>query len=177
VQRTHRALREALVSLILERGFEAISVQDVIDRADVGRSTFYAHFADKEDLLLSGFDDLRRALRAASPAGGEGPLAFTLGLAEHVHEQKRLFRALVGKRGGPPVQSRFRAMLIELIREDLAGIDHPLVEPGVQYLAGAFMEMLTWWVETRNGLTAQQFDQMFHELSAAILRRLTHRQS
>ena len=63
VLRTRRTLREALVQLILQRGWEKVSVLEVCERADVGRSTFYTHFADKEELLLSGFDDLRQALR------------------------------------------------------------------------------------------------------------------
>lgn len=51
VQRTERLLREALVSLIREKGFEGLSVQQIIDRADVGRATFYAHFDNKDDLV------------------------------------------------------------------------------------------------------------------------------
>jgi AcrR family transcriptional regulator len=63
VQRTQRLLREALVALIREKGFEALSVQEIIDRANVGRATFYAHFDNKEDLLASGFDELRASLK------------------------------------------------------------------------------------------------------------------
>ena len=59
VQRTRELLRGALFSLIREKGFEVLTVQDIIDRANVGRATFYAHFDNKEDLLLSGFDVLR----------------------------------------------------------------------------------------------------------------------
>ena len=57
--RTRKLLQEALVSLILEKGYEKVTVQNVIDRANVGRSTFYAHFQNMDDLLLSQFDDLR----------------------------------------------------------------------------------------------------------------------
>src|SRR6185437_2006254 len=64
VERTQRALREALIRLVLERGWDDVSVQDVCARANVGRSTFYLHFADKEELLVSGFGGLQEALRA-----------------------------------------------------------------------------------------------------------------
>ena len=58
VGKTRKALKEALTDLILEKGYEAVTVQDVIDRADVGRSTFYAHFVDKDDLLMAILADL-----------------------------------------------------------------------------------------------------------------------
>lgn len=64
VERTQRLLSEALLSLIRERGYEALSVQDIIDRANVGRATFYAHFDNKEDLLVSRLDGLRSTLQA-----------------------------------------------------------------------------------------------------------------
>lgn len=63
VQRTRELLRAALLSQIEEKGFEATSVQNIIDRANVGRATFYAHFDNKEDLLVSGLDGLRTALK------------------------------------------------------------------------------------------------------------------
>src|SRR5689334_24059575 len=59
VRRTRRLLREALLALVAEKGYDRVTVQDVLDRADVGRATFYAHFRDKDDLLVSGFDELR----------------------------------------------------------------------------------------------------------------------
>ena len=63
VQRTHQLLRGALVALIQEKGFEALTVQDIIDRANVGRATFYAHFDNKEDLLVSGLEEFRASIR------------------------------------------------------------------------------------------------------------------
>jgi len=70
VQRTKRLLREALLALIREKRFEALSVQDVIDRADVGRATLYVHFDNKEDLLVSGFDGLRASLKERANLAG-----------------------------------------------------------------------------------------------------------
>src|SRR5690349_10072505 len=71
IQRTRQLLLDALSTLILEKGYEAITVQDLIDRANLGRSTFYSHFQDKEDLLLKGVESLWNGLethlRAATP--------------------------------------------------------------------------------------------------------------
>ena len=59
ISKTRRALKKALTELILELGYEDVTVQDVIDRADVGRSTFYAHFVDKDDLLMAILAELQ----------------------------------------------------------------------------------------------------------------------
>lgn len=63
VRRTRRLLAEAFVALVLGVGYERITVQDILDRADVGRSTFYAHFRDKQALLETCFDDMREQLK------------------------------------------------------------------------------------------------------------------
>lgn len=67
VQKTKKLLSDALVSLILEKGYEEVSIQDILDRANVGRSTFYAHYENKEQLLLFGHEHLRNlALKEGS---------------------------------------------------------------------------------------------------------------
>jgi len=78
--RTRRALHEALISLILRKGYDAVTIQEIIDEADVGRATFYAHYRGKEDLLRGGFEILRTELKAARDAasakrgrGRDGP--------------------------------------------------------------------------------------------------------
>src|SRR5689334_1033995 len=106
VRRTRKQLRDALVALVLERGWDAVSVRDVCARADIGRSTFYVHFADKEELLLSGFDDLHQALEHERTSASE-PFGFVTSLITHASENVRLFRALIGKRSGQAVQRRF----------------------------------------------------------------------
>jgi AcrR family transcriptional regulator len=62
-------ISDALMALIQEKGFEALSVQDIIDRANVGRATFYAHFDSKEDLLASGIENLRESLKERQRQG------------------------------------------------------------------------------------------------------------
>ena len=69
VQRTRTLLTRALMELIVEKGYQAITVQDIIDRANLGRSTFYAHFLDKEDLLMSGLEEVVHQLIQGMKSG------------------------------------------------------------------------------------------------------------
>jgi AcrR family transcriptional regulator len=171
VTRTHGALHDALIALILERGWDETSVQHVCDRANVGRSTFYAHFANKEKLLISGFGELRRALRAQESNESRAPaFGFVRGLIEHAHENQRLFRAVIGKRSGLVVQRRFRQLLIELTEEDLTagGILAARREAAAHYIAGALFELLTWWIDSRSALAPHELETVFHKLTTPV---------
>lgn len=172
VQRTRRALRDALVALIVERGWEKFTVQDVCDRADVGRSTFYMHFADKEELIAGGLRDLGRSLRGQLAAlGSMQPLGFSRGLVEHAHEQRRLFLAIVGKKGGHLVQAKFRELVQELVEADLSN----LLSAGARrdaaaaFLGGAFLELLRWSLESRSPPAPEEVDRLFQELAQPVL--------
>ncbi|HLA33291.1 MAG TPA: helix-turn-helix domain-containing protein, partial [Rhodocyclaceae bacterium] len=70
VQRTRNALREALVELMMERTWDEIGVQDICERANIGRSTFYMHFSSKDEWQQGAFDDLRREIRARHDKAG-----------------------------------------------------------------------------------------------------------
>ena len=179
VQRTLDTLRDALITLMHERGWDNLSVQDICDRANVGRSTFYNHFADKEDLLVKGFGNLRDALSGGvrRQASGEAPpLAFVRGLIEHVGDNLRLSQAFVGKRSGHFVARQFRQMVLELVQEDLVlAPPGPHREAGAHFVAGAFCEMLTWWLDgPKRAWTIEDFEVNFLKLvrpAMATLRR------
>src|SRR3954463_5908055 len=100
VARSRTMLQEALISLISKKGYDAITVDDICTAANVGRSTFYAHYTSKDDLKRSGLDQLRRQLvdrqKEASAASGAGHLAFSLTLLEHARDHLHHYRALVG---------------------------------------------------------------------------------
>jgi len=126
VERTRELLSRALLSLIPEKGFDAVTVQDVIDRANVGRSTFYTHFVDKEDLLIQAMDPfsvhLRERQRKALSAGGHsdaGAFAFSRELFSHAEGHRDVFRAMVGKQSALVLQRHFQRMQVDLVREEL----------------------------------------------------------
>jgi AcrR family transcriptional regulator len=126
VVRSRRLLQDALVALILERGYAAVTVQAVLDRADVGRATFYAHFTSKEALLLSLFEGLRESLQREL-AGithetvarfGEG-VGLLQPLFAHAAQNRRLYQALLRSRDGAGLLQELRAMLAGPLRAHL----------------------------------------------------------
>ena len=169
--RTRKALHGALMSLILRKGYEATTIQDIIDEADIGRSTFYGHYTGKEDLLRSGFQILRRELAEAQRAARgradgpqDEPLGFSRAMFEHAAGYTDVYLAMVGGRGGVVAISELRKVLSEFVRKELSTarddgtVSRDLV---VQFVVGALLTVLTWWLERRPGLTPSQADAMF----------------
>ncbi|MEU6717494.1 TetR/AcrR family transcriptional regulator [Nonomuraea sp. NPDC046802] len=163
VRRTRRMVQEALIGLILEKGYEAVTVTDIIDRADVGRSTFYSHFTDKQDVLLSNLDEL--AFLRPAPAGGPDKLfAFSLPTLEHVREQERLVRALLGRRGGGPVHARGEQLLADLVRDELLAAGaraSAALDLLVVCVVGAFMGLLRAWLDGETNASPAELDGAF----------------
>ena len=172
-------LQHALMSLIQKKGYEAITIKDICDAANVGRSTFYAHYTSKDDLKRSGLDDHLRSLlvdrqRDVLATAGDiraRSLGFSLTMFEHARDHLNLYRALVGGRGGAVVLGSIRQILSDLVRAELAAtvdkksedvIPRELV---VQYVVGAYMAVLTWWLDGGAKLPAQRVDAMFRRLA------------
>ncbi|GMR10521.1 MAG: TetR/AcrR family transcriptional regulator [Anaerolineae bacterium] len=179
VRRTRRLLNEALMSLIAEKGYEAITVQNIIDRADLGRSTFYAHYRDKEDLLLSGMDELVHSLLwrvegMPMEAEGEGEsrrILSTQSLFRHTQEQHRLYKAMVGGRGidviVKTIHDHLSSHILEQIERLLPDGQTTLVPPLVMavYLAGALLTLLTWWLDNDMPYPPERMEEMFQQLT------------
>ena len=172
--RTQKALHGALISLIVRKGYEAITVQDIIDEADVGRSTFYSHYTGKEDLLRSGFQTLRaelaeaqRTAGAKSEAAQDEPLGFSLAMFEHACEYRHIYKALLGGRGSVIAVNEIRRVLSEIVKKELSGVREDKAIPQdvrIQFVVGAFITVLTWLLERRPRLTPSQVDAMFRRL-------------
>jgi AcrR family transcriptional regulator len=167
VERTQTALRSALLELVLERGWDEVSVQAVCARAQVGRSTFYAHYADKEELLLSGFEGLSRELRTHVRRAGSDRLAFVGPLVSHVSAHRRLFRALAGTRTARKVERRMLDVICSLLELPPAS---ELRSAAARYAAGACVELLTYWLDERSGLGARDVTRLFRQLTSALVR-------
>jgi AcrR family transcriptional regulator len=182
IERTRLLLRGALTSLIQEKGFEVLTVQEIIDRANVGRATFYAHFDNKDDLLASGFEDLRESLRARQREAmyrgrsiEERVLAFSHEMFAHAHEYRDVFRAMVGKRSGAAVQRLIHKLLVDLIREDVKATVAPTNKSAVpvalvQFLAGAQLGLLLWWLDGKMRLSVEEVGTVFRRLAIPAMK-------
>ena len=178
VARTRAMLQKAHISLILEKGYEAITVEDICEAANVGRSTFYAHYTSKDDLRRSGLENLRRLLvdrqKDALAIPGETrdrSLGFSLAMFEHARDHIDLYRALVGGRGGVIALGTIRQILSDLVRNELAAtVDKKSAdviprEFAVQYVVGAFMAVMTWWLDGGAKIASHRIDAMFRCLA------------
>src|SRR5262245_23633686 len=124
-RRTRQLVHTALIELMLERRYDEITVQDIIDRANVGRSTFYAHYLDKEDLLVSGFTDVLDALRRHVEQHMHSDWRAPSGLAfffEHVQTHHQLYKALVHGGGIELLYKKGHGRLRENIEQHLVAL-------------------------------------------------------
>lgn len=177
VARTRMALKHALFTLIIRKGYEAITVEDICAEANVGRSTFYLHFASKDALKLSGLEHLREQLAArqqealASVAKGDG-FSFGLALFEHAREHADLYQALIGGRGVGIALGGIRQILSDLVRTELEALadggsgEVIACEVAVQYTVGAYVAVLTWWLERGAEPSPEQMNEMVRGLTA-----------
>ncbi len=172
VTRTRRTLHHALLRLMLEKGYDAVTVEDICREADVGRSTFYAHFTNKDDLKRNGLDHhLRTALLAKQKEAkktGNASFAFALPFFEHAKEHIDLYRALVSKGGAPTTLAMMRQIITDLMRREIADVAPRKGGPReamVQFLVGAFMSLLTWWLDSGAKLAPDELDAIFRRLA------------
>src|SRR5690349_6078299 len=125
-QRTRHLLSAALVELIREKDYSSITVSGIIERANVGRSTFYAHYRDKDDLFVGELDRVIELLGQRIPGQEEMPFFPSLGLFRHVGEEVALYKALLWTPGID--------LLIKHLQKSLSKrIEEGLIESGKEY--------------------------------------------
>ena len=172
VRRTRDALGDALVELMQEKPFDSITVQDVLDRADVGRSTFYSHFSDKDDLLMSDAEDFFESLAMAlSVHGDKSERVFPVKeFFLHIIEASRFVTALKdsGKihENFELAQGHFARGIERRLSEVPRAAHIPTNErPVIAFAhAGALLSLLRWWIDRGMKEPAEDMDKLFHKM-------------
>ncbi len=161
IQRTRQMLRDALITLIQEEPYENISIQEIADRANVNRVTFYLHFRDKRDLLLKSMEEIFQDLTSKVTPLNKEDLSLDVQppsavmMYRHIAENAAFYRVLLGEEGIPSFITQFRNYLANLtverlrryIEEDKIQVSLEIVSHSV---AGSIIGMITWWL--KNGM-------------------------
>ncbi len=167
-QRTRQTLSHALIALIQEKRYEAITVQDICDRANVGRSTFYAHYQDTDDLLTSNFQEVMHDLGSDLQLREERLIFPIAPLFQHVKEHHHLYTALAWGGGFNVLLRAGQQQWHTHIQTHLATLltDKPAIplEVITTYLAGVLQTLLLWWLDHKMPYSPERMDEMFQQL-------------
>jgi AcrR family transcriptional regulator len=181
-QRTRELLQKALIELIVERGYDAITIQDIVDRANVGRTTFYVHYKSKDELFMICHAAIVGEFRLGplhplsreellSPEPPEGMISSY----QHLEERRaRLYSIFQGK-DGPLILRQIRDASAQEIQANLraafAESESAIpIDLLANYLAGAQIALVQWWLEKRRPQTADQLTRALHRLQRAAIR-------
>lgn len=177
IQRTQQLLRDALMELIVEKGYESISVQDITDHANVARTTFYLHYQDKEQLLLNSiteiYDDLVANMEDEDPRNGllsDGMPADII-VFKHVLEYPDFYRVMLIKPGVPIFINRARHYLAALFTShiEMCFPEQSLPQHAVEFVAqrdaGALIGIVSWWLENGMNPGPEEMAHMFYASS------------
>ena len=183
VLRTQRRLREAIVSLIHEKSYPAIAVKEILVRADVGRSAFYAHFSNKDALLASGIEEMLHATGPRALPTSVGPfgkvLSFSFPVFDYIGRSRHAADAKMGRKGRAIVHQHLRRVLSNKIRDDVRQALHDgdglksaiPADLAAEYIVATFILVLNWWVESSSPLSAREVDDVFLRLVGPAVTR------
>ena len=171
IVKTKLALRDAMLTLMASKGWDELSIQSICDQANIGRSTFYLHYQGKDDLLSESLNDLRDYLVSQPPGSGGIGFGTLGGLLDHMAEQRDVFRAVIGRRSGRGVTTRFKEMVRQLVEIELKRRAHPAGKSQwlACYLAGGIVEAMSWWVDAAKPPAIREMERRLEQLSFAAL--------
>ena len=167
------------MTCILEKKYESITVQEVLDRADVGRSTFYMHFRDKDELLVSGFGELQALLKSAQaasvPVAGksyERIIGFSLAMFEHASEYRRVMRGLLGSGAEAIVRRQIHSLLAGLVSKEVetefcrgkrasAAVSPELLS---HFVVSTYISVMSWWLKAKEPVAPKEINAAYRQL-------------
>jgi AcrR family transcriptional regulator len=172
VLRTRDRLGDALIALIQEKPFDAITVQEVLDRAGVSRSTFYVHYRDKDDLFLSDADEFLEAMATmlSRRADTSDRVAPVREFFAHVAQRERLYTALAEAGRLHDFLELAQGHFARGIERRLMGLPRAkgiALRPRAAIawgLAGALLSLLKWWMNQRMSMPPEQMDEVYHQM-------------
>jgi AcrR family transcriptional regulator len=175
VRRTQKLLRDALIELIEEQGFDSLTVGQITERAMVSRAAFYRNYQDKYALVEQIFEEAIQALfNAVSELSTVHSPQVWVRFFEHIAEYDRLYGALLGRKGSPWFVMKMRATLIELVKKfgRLPFSERHIYPTSDDFvpdlLATLFVEAVTWWLENGKPYSSEEIARRCVSLAGAV---------
>lgn len=182
-QKTRKAIFSAFTALLNRRNYNAVTVQDIIDEANIGRSTFYAHFDTKEELLkqlcIELFDHIIGTAMDQQDTHGlytctNAPHSVICHILQHLQENDNNILTLLSCESSPIFLNYFKSGMEDLVRTQmLKDPEHRRSDIPqdflINHIAGSFVEMVQWWLEGGCAQTPQQLDDYFRAVTEPIL--------
>lgn len=177
VQRTRKLLRESLMALILEEGYDAISIQDITDKANLGRATFYLHFKDKDELLLDVMDQFMAEFLDQVPQFSQTQwrLEDTKAIAklfDFAADHYDLYRILIIGSGGITASRQLHQTIAENIKTCIQKeIEDQGADPVIpadfiaNHFAGSLLATIYWWLDSDLPYTVNEMAEMFQKIN------------
>jgi AcrR family transcriptional regulator len=176
VQKTRALLHDALASLVHEKPYDDIVVKEILGRANVGRSTFYTHYRDKDELLTRGIREMLHvdapSSAARSRSASDELLQFSLPFLEHIERSRRDGELPFEQVKGTTVHEHLRrvleAVLVDGLRQSNGASGIAPSDLLARHAAATFVLTLEWWLEHPT-LSAREVDACFRALVVPIL--------
>ena len=183
-RRTRHLVHSALMELLIEKRYEAITVRDILDRAGIGSSTFYTHYFDKEDVQTDVIEQVLEQLMPAiaQKTVGQGVLP-SLALFRHIQEHSQHVYFQVFMRGHPEesfwelLQDKLSSIVKQRLASAYTEKNSPTVplEVVALYLSGAFLNLLRWWLNAEMPYSPERMDEIFQQLTLPSVQSIIER--
>jgi AcrR family transcriptional regulator len=189
IQRTRQALRNALLQLVKEKGYDSILVEEITQRANLGRATFYLHYKDKEDLLVDVFSEMAKEKSrtlseipfsawmpdwvTTNPTSEDNSVPPPLMVFQHVAENSDIYRILLKSEKADRIIERIRKIITQSITEFMqAKVESdpiPIlfsvpIDLLAAYYSGAILSFVDWWLEQELSYSPEEMTRMFQRL-------------
>jgi AcrR family transcriptional regulator len=167
VRRTRALLREALVELIEDRGFDHVTVGDLTSRAMISRAAFYRNYRDKYELVEQIFDEAMAGMTARDGGDTRSPARRWADFLVHIDDYHRLYGALLGRKGSAWFTDRMRSALAAMAGEHMPGRDADALVPSV--ISAMFIQSIVWWLEHDRPCPPEEIAEQSSRLIRAVI--------
>ena len=183
IKRTRRALQKSLISLILEKGYDTVTIEEITEHADLGRTTFYLHFRDKEELLMHAIDticddfiqqheallalvDTTETVRHSLQSNIDERILFHI--FTHARDNADLYKVMLRGEGGATASKRFTQIIQDETNRRLSQLENleskvPL-EVFAVFFSGTLVDMVTWWLEQDQPYSIEEMVAFYQQL-------------